>query len=79
MNQFPFEDITYKIIASAYEVYNVLGYGFLEKVYERALVFELKTRGLLVENQKPVKVFYKDYLVGDYVAILTQIQFVHFC
>ena len=47
-------------------MYNNLGYGFLEKVYENAMVFELKSRGFFVESQKQIKVFYKKHAVGEY-------------
>jgi len=63
-------EITEKIIGCAYMVSNVLGVGFLEKVYENALVFELKRLNLKVEQQKPVKVLYKNVIVGDYYADL---------
>jgi GxxExxY protein len=61
-------DITEKILASFYEVYNTLGYGFLERVYQNALYKELKRQGLKVEAQKEIKVFYKDEEVGLYFA-----------
>jgi len=48
----------------------VLGYGFLEKVYEKALMIELRSRGLSVENQLPLKVRYKEQIVGEYFADL---------
>ena len=64
------EYLTRHIISAFFRVYNTLGYGFLEKVYERALAIELRDRGLRVACQKPVKVFYQGQLVGDYVADL---------
>ncbi len=63
-------EITEKIIGAAYEVANTLGAGFLEKVYENALFFELKNLGLEVEQQYPLPVMYKGFCVGDYVADL---------
>ena len=63
-----YEKITEKIIKSAFEVSNILGNGFLEKVYENALVIELKKQGLKCEVQKPLKVYYKDEEVGLYYA-----------
>ena len=51
-----------------FEVNKVLGPGFLEKVYEKALLIELHNRGLKAESQVPVKVFYKDKPVGEYFA-----------
>ncbi len=67
---FKHTDVTERIIGAAYEVHNVLGFGFLEKVYENALAIELQEQGLSVRQQQPVQVFYKGRLVGDYVADL---------
>ena len=61
-------ELSEKIIGAAYEVSNILGVGFLEKVYENALNVELKLRGLKTLPQAPLKVYYKDELVGDYMA-----------
>jgi GxxExxY protein len=61
-------DLTEKIIKAFYKVYAALGYGFNEKVYENALVIELKKAGLSVEPQKQIQVFYDGELVGDYFA-----------
>ena len=61
-------DLTYQINGAIYEVNNELGPGFLEKVYENALLIELHARGLKAENQVPVKVEYKDQIIGDYFA-----------
>ena len=63
-------DITEKIINSFFKVYNTLGYGFLEKVYENAMFIELKNFGLYVEKQKRIQVSYYDKIVGDYFADL---------
>jgi GxxExxY protein len=57
-----------KVVGAIYEVANVLGAGFLEKVYERALVVELHARGLQAEAQAAIRVLYKGELVGDYFA-----------
>ena len=62
------QDLTEKIIKAYYNVYNELGYGFLEKVYENALMIELKSMGLNCEKQKPISVSFKGYTVGDYYA-----------
>jgi GxxExxY protein len=62
--------LTQKIIQAFYRVYNTLGYGFLEKVYENALFLELREKGLFVEKQSRVRVFYKGQEVGDYFADL---------
>jgi GxxExxY protein len=64
------EEITEEIIGAAFEVHRVLGYGFLEKVYENALLAEIAKRGLVVEAQKTIKVLYKGVIVGDYIADL---------
>jgi len=61
-------DVTYAINGAVFEVNRVLGPGFLEKVYENALLVELRKRGLKAESQVPVKVFYKENAVGDYIA-----------
>ncbi len=63
-----YEDITEKIIKAFYTVYNTLGYGFLEKVYERAIMIELKKLGLNCMSQVQIKVFYANQIIGDYVA-----------
>lgn len=62
--------ITDKIIKSFFEVYNALGYGFLEKVYENSMFLEMKKEGLSVIAQKPIKVFYDNQEVGFYYADL---------
>jgi GxxExxY protein len=64
------EEITSTIIAAYYVVYNTLGYGFLEKVYENALIFELQKRGLTVNQQMPIQVYYEGQVVGEYFADL---------
>ncbi len=61
-------DITYTTNGAVFEVNRILGSGFLEKVYENALLIELKTRGLKAESQVPVKVFYKEKTVGEYIV-----------
>ena len=61
-------DVTEKIIGCVFAVHNVLGSGFLEKVYERALCIELEKAGLSVESQKPINVFYDKQLVGEFFA-----------
>ena len=62
------EEITSDIINAFYKVYNTLGYGFLEKVYENALAMELAERGHIVKQQLPIQVFYNDKVVGEYFA-----------
>lgn len=61
-------EITYAIQGAVFEVSRVLGFGFLEKVYENALLFELRDRGLRAESQVPIKVVYKTENVGEYFA-----------
>jgi len=61
-------DLTQSILKHFYEVYNELGYGFLERVYQNALYHELKANGFQVEAQKKIKVYYKEIEVGDYFA-----------
>ena len=62
--------LTDKILKAFYKVFNTLGYGFLEKVYENALVFELCEMGLRVEQQKKIVVYYRGQVVGEYFADL---------
>jgi len=59
-----------KIIGRAFQVSNTLGCGFLEKVYENALVHELRKNGLQVKQQEPIKVYYDGVVVGEYFADL---------
>ena len=61
-------DIKYAINGAVFEVNKVLGSGFLEKVYENALVFELKERGIKAESQVSITVYYKGKTVGEYIA-----------
>lgn len=68
MAEYLYQELSNKIIKCFYEVYNTLGYGFLEKVYERSLLIELQEAGLTTESQKQIKVCYKDLPVGDYIA-----------
>lgn len=63
-----YQELTSVIINSAIEVQSVLGIGFLEKVYENALIVELINKDLKVEQQKNMKVYYKGFEVGNYVA-----------
>ena len=62
------QDITQKIIKAFYAVYNTLGYGFLEKVYENAMDIEMRKQGLRVITQLPISVYYDEQVVGNYVA-----------
>ena len=62
------EEITDIIIRCFYKVYNELGFGFLEKVYENALFIELKNCGLESVKQIPIEVYYQNCPVGNYFA-----------
>jgi len=62
------KDISFQIISAAFEVHNILSYGFLENVYHKSLVKELQSRGLRVEEQKEIKVSYKGEEVGTFYA-----------
>lgn len=64
------KELTERIIGCYYEVYKTLGFGFLEKVYQRAMILELKGSGLSAESQCPIRVHYKGEVVGDYFADL---------
>lgn len=64
------QDVTKAIIDAFYAVYNRLGYGFLERVYENSMVIELQIMGLKVGQQAPLKVAYRGQVVGEYFADL---------
>ncbi|MEO5790063.1 GxxExxY protein [Gelidibacter sp.] len=70
MENYKHSETTELIIKCFYNVYNQLGYGFLEKVYENAMFLELRNLGLFVEKQKRISVYYKQQQVGDYFADL---------
>ena len=61
-------DLTENIIGCAYNVYNKMGFGFLESVYEKCMLIELRRAGLNVESQKPITVYYENEIVGEFVA-----------
>ena len=63
-----YEEVTKRIIGCAYRVYNKMGFGFLESVYEKCLLIELRKAGLNTESQKPITVYYEDEIVGEFVA-----------
>jgi len=67
-NNILYKELSYEIMAAVFEVHNVLGSGFLEKVYENALMTELTLRGISAEAQKNLVVKYKDIAVGSYCA-----------
>ncbi|MDA2918809.1 GxxExxY protein [Desulfobacterota bacterium AH_259_B03_O07] len=62
------KDLSYKIIGLAMEVHGKLGYGFLEKVYENALMPLFKREGIKAKQQAPIKVLFEEVIVGDYIA-----------
>ena len=61
-------ELTEEIIGCAYRVYNKMGFGFLESVYEKCLLIELLKSGLSAESQKPITAFYENEIVGEFVA-----------
>ena len=63
-----YKELTEKIIGCAYRVYNRMGYGFLESVYEKCLLIELRKAGLSPVSQRPITVFYDNEVVGEFVA-----------
>jgi GxxExxY protein len=70
MEKYKHKELTDKIIQAFYCVYNELGFGFLENVYQNAFYFELQNRGFKVEPQKAIDVYYQTQLVGKYKADL---------
>jgi GxxExxY protein len=68
MVDFKFKDLSEKVIMAFYNVYNTLGYGFLEKVYENALLIELTKIGIAATAQSPIQVLYDSKVVGEYFA-----------
>ena len=62
------QDLSDKVLGCAFEVYNTLGNGFLEKIYEEALLIELESNNIKAESQKEIKIYYKSELVGEYYA-----------
>ena len=68
LQDFQYIELTEKIIKIFYSVYNKLGYGFLEKVYENAMMIEFRREGIPVVHQSPIKVFYEGEIIGEYYA-----------
>ena len=62
------QELSGRVLNAFYTVYNTLGHGFLEKVYENALLIELRKRGISAQQQKRVDVYYDRYQVGEYYA-----------
>jgi len=63
-----FEELTSKIIECAFKVHNTFGFGFLENVYQNALMIELDRAGLKPEKERRIQVEYDGHVVGDYIA-----------
>ena len=63
-----YQEVTETIIGCAYRVYNKMGFGFVESVYEKCLLIELRKAGLNTESQKPITVYYESEIVGEFVA-----------
>lgn len=61
-----FEEVTHQIIGCAYNVFRTLGFGFLESIYQKALLIELEKAGLKAEVEKPLKVYYDGRAVGEF-------------
>ena len=64
------EDITHKIIGCSYTVFNALGFGFLESVYKKAMVIELRNQNLAAIEEEPLKVYYEGKVVGEFFVDL---------
>ncbi|MDO8095090.1 MAG: GxxExxY protein [Candidatus Brocadiales bacterium] len=67
-NKILYKDLSYKIVGLAMQVYNKLGYGFLEKVYENALMVLFQREGIPARQQAPIAVYFEGAVVGDYYA-----------
>jgi GxxExxY protein len=67
---FSLQPVTQQLIGAAFEVHNILGFGFLEKVYQRAMQVELQSRGVKAELEPKIQVQFKGVIVGDYAADL---------
>lgn len=68
MEEYKYQELTQKIISQCYYVHNKLGCGFLEKVYERALVKKLLDLKLDVKSQYPIRISFEGEIIGDYIA-----------
>ncbi|MGD9040078.1 MAG: GxxExxY protein [Desulfobacteraceae bacterium] len=69
-HDYKYKELTQKIIMIFYKVYNKLGYGFLEKVYENAMIIEFRKESIPVVSQSPIEVCYENEIIGDYYADL---------
>lgn len=61
-----YEEITHEIIGCAYKVFNKLGFGFLESIYQKAMIIELLKINIKVESERPLKVYYDNQVIGDF-------------
>src|SRR5689334_10862627 len=75
-DNFQHSELTALIIKAFFKVYNTLGYGFLEKVYENAMMIELTKMGLKCRRQFPIDVYYENHIVGFYVPDIEVENFV---
>jgi GxxExxY protein len=66
--EFLHEELTGQVIGVFYDVYNELGHGFLESVYEKALAVALRQRGFVADTQRSIQVLFRGHVVGDFVA-----------
>jgi GxxExxY protein len=66
--EFLYKDLSYKVIGLAMEVHSKLGYGFLEKVYENALILLLRREGVHARQQEPIKVHFEGEIIGEYLS-----------
>jgi len=64
------EEITHKVIGAAYKVFNKLGFGFLESIYKKAMIIEMDKGDLKVEEEKSLKVYYDNQIIGDFYVDL---------
>lgn len=67
-NKILYKDLSYKIVGLAMDAHNKLGYGFLEKVYENALMILFRQEGIQTKQQEPIRVYFEGQAVGDYFA-----------
>ena len=63
-----YKELTEKVIGCAYRIYNKMGFGFLESVYEKCMLIELHKANLNAESQKPIIVYYDNQIVGEFAA-----------
>ena len=63
-----YKDLSYEIVAAAIDAWKKLGFGFLGKIYENALMIELRKRKIRCEQQRPIKVHYDGQIIGDFIG-----------